>query len=237
MTSMSTLMALAATLAAVLAGLRVRRWVTGPVRLPGFLGGVAPREAWSPVRRWRRPHPPDELAVAAWCERVAAGVRSGRSLTSAVVDAGAEGRGDTAATQGVRPFADVAHAVRRGRSLAAAFRAVADDPSSPTGLAAPVLATCAELGGATAAPIESVGDVLVGRADERAERHAASAQAQLSARVLTTVPVAVGGLLAVTEPSVRQAITTRPGLACVVCGALLNAAGWWWMRRMIRGAS
>jgi Flp pilus assembly protein TadB len=231
------LVAVIAPVAVVLVALRLRAWATAPVRLPTMVVAEGRRRgmlAWA--RPWRRAHPPDDLAVAAWCERVGAGLRSGRSLTAAVIDADA-GVDAGAGASGLQPFAEVAHAVRRGHSLAAAFRAVDADPSTPIGLAAPVLATCAELGGAAAAPIESVADVLVGRADERAERLAASAQARLSARVLTTVPVAVAALLAVTEPSVRQAVTTPPGLACICCGAALNSVGWWWMRRMIRGAS
>jgi tight adherence protein B len=222
-------------LAVVLVALRLRAWAAAPTRLPATVVREVGRSrtlAWA--RPWRRPRPPDELAVAAWCERVGAGLRSGRSLSAAVVDADTE---QDVCASGVRPFGGVVHAVRRGRSLAAAFRALDDDPSSPIGLAAPVLATCAELGGAAAAPIENIADVLVTRADERAERLAASAQARLSARVLTIVPAGVAALLAVTEPSVRQAVGTAPGLACVGCGVALNTAGWWWMRRMIREAS
>lgn len=223
-----------APLAVLLVAMRLRPWVIAPVRLPTLLDADVGRRRLASRSRWRRPRPPDDLAVAAWCERVAAGLRSGRSLTAAVVDADTD---DRAGMSAGRPFAGVVHAVRRGRSLATAFRAVDDDPSTPIGLAAAVLAICAELGGAAAAAIEHVADVLVARADERAERQAASAQARLSARVLTTVPVGVAALLAVTEPSVRQAIGTAPGLACVACGVTLNTAGWWWMRRMIRGAS
>ena len=129
-------------------------------------------------------------------------MRAGRSLTAAVIDA------DASVRDARVPFPDVVHAVRRGRSIGEAFRGVAADPSTPIGLAAPVLATCAELGGPNARPIEGVADILVARADERAERRTASAQARLSARVLSIVPFAVAVLLAVTEPSVRLALAT-----------------------------
>jgi tight adherence protein B len=232
--------------AVLLVALAMRRWATSPPRRPFPAVPVD-----DPSRRLRalprrRPLAPDDLDVAAWCERVGAGLRAGRSLTAAVVDADVlpapvddHGRagGSRGARPARRPFAEVAHAVRRGRSLGEAFRAVPDDPSTPTGLAAPVLATCAELGGPAAVSIEGVADVLVARADERAERLTASAQARLSARVLTTVPAAVGALLAVTEPAVRHSIATPAGLVCVTAGAALNGAGWWWMRTMIRSAS
>ncbi len=158
-------------------------------------------------------------------------MRAGRSLTAAVTDA------DAAVGDGRVPFPDVVHAVRRGRAIGEAFRAVRADPSTPIGLAAPVLATCADLGGPSAQPIEGVADILVARADERAERLTASAQARLSARVLSIVPFAVAVLLAVTEPSVRAAFTTPAGVAMVSLGLALNAAGWLWMTAMVRAAS
>jgi tight adherence protein B len=209
------------------------RWhtrITMPSRRPAAV--VVDDPAPAPAR-WlrRRPRPPTDADVAAWCERVAEGLRSGRSLTAAVTEAHAT------TEAGVRPFADVVHAVQRGRSLGDAFRAVRADPSTPTGLAAPVLATCADLGGANAAPVDAVADVLIARASERAERLTASAQARLSARVLTTVPFGVAALLILAEPSVRHVLPSAVGAACVLGGALLNLAGWWWMRTMIRGAS
>ena len=214
----------------LLVAARLRPRVTAPSRRPPRAAAVtAVRPGWR--ARLRRAEPPGELAVAAWCGRVAAAMRSGRSLTTAVMEA------DEATLDGAPPFPDVAHAVRRGRSVGDAFRAVDADPSSPVGLAAPVLATCADLGGPSAAPVEAIADVLVARADERAERAGASAQARLSARVMTLVPVAVAALLAVTEPSFRGAVMSPPGAACVLIGVVLNVAGWWWMRSMVRAAS
>ena len=127
--------------------------------------------------------------------------------------------------------------MRRGRAIGDAFRAVTADPSTPVGLAAPVLATCADLGGPSAQPIEGVADVLGARADERAERRTASAQARLSARVLSIVPFAVAVFLAITEPSVRAALTTPAGMAMLALGLALNAVGWLWMAAMVRAAS
>jgi Flp pilus assembly protein TadB len=224
------LIALAALLAVVLLAGRWHTRVTMPSRRPATVVVSDP----APSRtRWfrRRRRPPMDSDVAAWCERVSVGLRSGRSLTAAVIDA------DVSTEGGERPFGGVVHAVQRGRSLGDAFRAVEADPSTPTGLAAPVLATCADLGGASAAPVEALADVLLARASERAERLAASAQARLSARVLTTVPFGLALLLIVAEPSVRHVLSSTAGATCVVGGALLNLAGWSWMRTMIRGAS
>jgi tight adherence protein B len=227
------MLATATPLAVFVLALRLRGWATAPPprRLPVAIV-AAPSPRWQRIRlARRRPRPLDELEVATWCERVAGAMRAGRSLTVAVTDA------DAAAGDGRVPFPDVVHAVRRGRAIGAAFRSVPADPSSPIGLAAPVLATCADLGGPNAQPIEGVADILVARADERAERRTASAQARLSARVLSIVPFAVAVLLAVTEPSVRAALTTPAGLAMVSLGLAMNAAGWLWMTAMVRAAS
>ena len=67
-----------------------------------------------------------------------------------------------------------------------------------------MLATCAELGGTAPSALERVAAVLVARATEHDERRTASAQAALSARVLTLVPLGVVALLALTEPSIRR---------------------------------
>lgn len=154
-------------------------------------------------------------------------MRSGRTLSAAVADA------DEATAPQTLPFPNVTHHVARGRSLADAFRDVPADPATATGLAAPVLATCADLGGAASAPIDRVADVLIARANERDERQTASAQARLSAQVLTIVPIAVAGLLGLVEPSIRHTLATPAGFACVAVGGTLDAVGWCWMRRMI----
>jgi Flp pilus assembly protein TadB len=223
------LVAASAALTVGLLAIWLRRWVRLPSRPAAF---DVPDRTSSTQRWWRRrPPPPTETDVAAWCERVSGGLRSGRSLRTAVVEA------DGGSEVGMRPFPDVVQAVQRGRSLGEAFRSVDADPSTPTGLSAPVLAACAELGGATAEPVDALADVLVARATERTERLTASAQARLSARVLTTVPFGVAGLLIAAEPSVRQVLPSPAGAMCVVGGGVLNLAGWWWMRTMIRGAS
>ena len=184
----------------------------------------------SPARRtrwWRRADRPlDEITVAGWCERVAAGVRAGRSLTAAVLEAGSP-----------TPFPHVDLALRRGRSLAAALGSSPVDPSTPAGLVLPVVLACADVGGAAAPPLQRVAATLHARAAERAERATNSAQARLSARVLTIVPFGVLALLAATEPSVRDALVAPPGTMCLALGATLNVAGWCWMRSIIGRAT
>ena len=177
--------------------------------------------------RWHRPKEPDDLSVATWCEHAARSLRGGHSLQRAMTDAA------TAAPDAAPAFAAVTHAVGRGRRLSDALMEIEADPSHPVGLVIPVLGACAELGGPAAAPLERTAATLQARAAERAERLANSAQARLSARVLTTMPVGMLALLTLVEPSVRATLGTPAGAVCLAAGALCNVAGWWWMRRII----
>jgi tight adherence protein B len=186
--------------------------------------------AWRVPGVRRPPAEPSEQAVAGWCQRVAGGVRSGRSLTQAIADAELDAGANS-------PFPDVLLGIHRGRPLAAMFATPVVDPGTPRGLAMPVVAACAELGGPAASALERVSGVLLARAAERDERTAASAQARLSARVLTVLPLGVVGLLVLTEPSMRAVLGTTAGALCIGLGTLLDLVGWWWMRRMIDGAS
>ena len=98
------------------------------------------------------------------------------------------------------------------------------------------MVAAAELGGSAAGPLERVAGTLHARATEREERRASSAQARLSARVLTIMPFGVLALLA-RRPSRRSATSSprRPGSTCLVAGGALNLLGWWWARRLIGG--
>ena len=126
----------------------------------------------------------------------------------------------------------------RGRGLVDALAETAgdDDPASATGLVVPVLTACAELGGPAALPLERVAATLHARSAERAERNANSAQARLSARVLSTVPLGVLALLVLAEPAVRSTLISPVGVVCVAVGGMFNLAGWCWMRHLIGGA-
>jgi tight adherence protein B len=182
--------------------------------------------------RWRRPPRVDDDDVAEWCAQVARSVRAGSSLAHAVVQAGAT------TSAGAAPFQPVVHALTRGRGLADALTetAIADDPTSAAGLVVPVLNACAELGGPAAMPLDRVAATLHARSAERADRKVNSAQARLSAQVLSTVPLGVLVLLALAEPAVRSTLISPVGVVCVVVGGLFNLAGWCWMRHLICGA-
>jgi tight adherence protein B len=171
--------------------------------------------------------PPGPDEVADWCELVARALRSGSSLTAAVTAAAA---GESSVAAVVEP---VTRHVSRGEPLVVALDGAAVDPASPVGLAFTVLRSCARFGGPAAIPLERAAVTLRARAAVVAEQRAQSAQAQLSARVLTLVPIALLGLLVVTDSKVRAALGTPAGLVVVVLGGLVNAAGALWMRRII----
>lgn len=199
-----------------------------PTRETGA-GPVPRRRVRLPARRPRIPSV-GNVEVAQWCEDVARSLRAGAALVVAIAEA-------TPVAATIRPAIEpMLTALGRGRPLADAVGATDTatlDPASPTGLALTVVRSCADLGGPAAAPLERVATTLRMRSAIADEQRAHSAQAQLSARVLTVVPVALLALLAMTEPNVRGALATPPGYAAVTAGAILNMVGWRWMQRII----
>lgn len=65
------------------------------------------------------------------------------------------------------------------------------------------------------------------------ERDSQSAQALISARVLTLVPVTMLVLLVIIDAEVRHVASSMTGLAVISCGLALNALGASWMKRII----
>ena len=100
-----------------------------------------------------------------------------------------------------------------------------------------VVTAAAHIGGAVAATIDAGAALLRERAAMHADARAQSAQARLSAQVLTAVPIVFAGWSLATSASVRAASTTAPGLVAVTAGSLCNLAGWRWMRRIVERAS
>lgn len=213
-------MGLVAAVAVLILG--ARSWTSiAPSRV-----GAAPASRGHPRPSWRRDRAMTDLAVAAWCDDLAREVRTGASLATAVRECGADPT--------VGAITDpITARLSRGHSLSVALRATSVDSASAMGLALAALRSCADLGGPAASPLERVAATLRGRHAIREEQLAHSAQARMSARVMTLVPVGMLALLAVTDPNVRGAIGTPAGLAAVTAGSLLNVAGWWWMRRII----
>lgn len=215
----------------VLLGLRAAPLALGPPARPPTAPPVSTATG-RPTRAGRSTaSTDDETAMAAWCEQAARALRAGASLARAVADASA------AQPEPGKVFAPALHALGRGRALASALDTVAVEPGDPAALVVVVLRAAAELGGPAAAPLERAALTLHARAAERAERRSASAQARLSARILTALPVSTLGLLVVAEPASRSAVASPAGTVCLAAGAAFNGAGWWWMRTLIRTAA
>jgi tight adherence protein B len=180
-------------------------------------------DAWR-IRRSAR-GTPDARAVAAWCDDIARRVRSGSTLRDAVATLPAD-----PATE--RATAPLRLAVDRGASVADAITRV-DAGGAHLRLALGVIATASRIGGPAAASIDRAAMLLRQRAADLDERATQAAQARLSSHVMTAVPLLMLAALVATDDDVRSVVSSPIGTICVVAGLALNAAGWWWMRRIV----
>lgn len=155
-------------------------------------------------------------------DAIAAGVRSGNSLRESYAGA-------------CRRMPPHGRAFGPGTELHHIPSLVASDPDETVALQ--TLSVASSLGGHTAAVLQSGAALLRERASVRAEAAAHAAQARLSARVLTAVPLLFATWGAVASPSFRQALLGPLGAAAALVGLGLNAVGWWWMRHIVRGAA
>jgi tight adherence protein B len=160
--------------------------------------------------------------LAAWCDSLGAEMRSGATLHRAVA---------TVPGPDTEVWREVRRRVDRGIGLTEAVDVTGSDPDDQAVLT--VLAACGQHGGGSAAPLDQVAATLRRRSADAAERRVQSAQARMSARVMTTVPIAMLVVLVATSPAVRRAIVTPGGAGVVTVGTALNLVGWSWMRRLI----
>ncbi len=174
--------------------------------------------------------------VAAWCDAISRRLRAGDALRTVFESERPDHRSLLTRTEPLRrslghgvAVADAVVAAVPGSASATAGR----DPHLE--LLCSVVAATAAFGGTAAAPIDRVGATLRLRNADGQEREAQSAQARLSAHVLTVVPLAVLALLASTDANVRQFSTSGLGLTVITSGLALNLAGWWWMKRIVMG--
>ncbi|MEP7201089.1 MAG: type II secretion system F family protein [Ilumatobacteraceae bacterium] len=150
-------------------------------------------------------------------------VRSGSSLSSAAID-----EIDRSSAIGA-----VADRLAAGDSLSVALTAVHPEEAD-LALTVQALAATAHLGGPVAATLDEAAAVLRERAAARAERRAHGAQARISARVLTVVPLGFAAWSAVFSQRTRDVyLSTAAGAICAACGVGLNLVGWRWMRRTV----
>jgi Flp pilus assembly protein TadB len=171
--------------------------------------------------RWRSRHAQPDYASL--LDAIARQVRSGSSLTSAVVDE----------TDPSSPLGLAIDGLAQGGSLADALAKIVPRHAD-FALTVQALSATAQLGGPVAATLDEAAAVLRERAAARAERRAHGSQARLSARVLTIVPLVFALWSAVASQRTRDVyISTVAGGICAVCGLALNVVGWQWMKRII----
>ena len=203
--------AVLATILAVLMAATVGRRLLSTVRLPGDGSGDGSGA----------PAPLPDYAVI--LDAIARQVRSGASLTSAALDE----------IERASPLHAVADRLTSGRSLAEALSSITPHDAD-LALTMQALSASTYLGGPVAATLDGAAAVVRERAAARAERRAHSAQARLSARVLTTVPLGFALWSAISSQRTRDVYTsTVAGGICVACGVALNLAGWRWMKRIV----
>jgi len=214
-------------LAAALVALGAARWQPSATRAVAEPEPDTPRRLPPILRRARRAdrRPPSPRAVAEWCDDLARQVRSGSTLRDSLTTLPHD-----PATR--RATDDLRRRLDRGRSVA--------DAVEPTGDAGPhlrlalrVVATAARLGGSPAPPIDRTAGVLRQRAADTDERRVHAAQAQMSAHVMTAVPLVMLVLLLLADRDVRAAATSMVGATCIGAGLSLNVIGSLWMRRIV----
>ena len=181
-----------------------------------------------PVRAVR----PDPLELAAWCDAMARELRSGTALRRAITEVAPPASAHAA-------FEPIRHALERGASLSEALSTppAPADPPPHVDLVLVMLRACAQHGGPAAEPVDRCAAALRQRAALIAERATSSAQARLSALVMTLLPVVLLGVLLLSSGPVRHAALSPIGLVVLALGGACNAAGWAWMRRLIRGGA
>lgn len=185
--------------------------VTARVLRPGGARGSAESSVRLPHRRATAPSAGD---WAAFLDTTSTEVRSGSSLIAALT-----------------------HARVRHPSLADRFDSAADNADRDLAVVTQSTKAAMELGGPIAATLHHGAALLRERAAQRAEAVAHSAQARLSAKVLTAVPLAFAVWSAATSATFRDAITSPTGLVAASAGLAMNGIGWWWMRRIVDKAS
>jgi len=199
-----------AAVVVVVLGLALHPWVSSGRRTPH-----APR-------RSRRGHAPPPDAWAQWLETVAANVRGGVGL-SAAIDAAHHHHHLTGSN------------IAPGAGLRVLVDAHPDDPHEA--VVTQVLTIAAALGGSVAATVQAGATVLRERAAIAAEAGAHAAQARLSARVLTAVPLVFAAWNLVTGDHYRRAVVSPVGAAAAGVGVALSVVGWRWMHRLVDRAA
>jgi Flp pilus assembly protein TadB len=168
-------------------------------------------------------------SITDFLDAIARDVRSGFSLASSFVQCSDQQLDDNHWSQ------PVAQQCLRGVVLADALVECALPTWTPEIRFASRTLAVASAGGAGVAPaLEHSASVLREQQGLMLDRDVQTAQAQLSTKVLTWLPIAVFAWIAITDPIARSFLLSTPtGMCCVATGITLNVAGRKWMSRVV----
>lgn len=214
----------------------IRKVATRPCTEPRTVRPRGPLRLLGVGRRPNRNVRPTPLA--AWADDLARALRRGSTLRGALTTVIAD---DPTIARHSEPLRRL---LARGATVAEACDGWSDEIAELSATRvellntlSTVIAAAAVLGGTASAPLDRFASVMRQRASDDLERSAQSAQARMSARVLTIVPLSVLALLVVTDPDVRDVVTHPFGATVVGIGAVMNAIGGWWMRHLVGPAA
>lgn len=113
-----------------------------------------------------------------------------------------------------------------------------DTPEPAVTLVADALAVAGTSGASQGRAVVAVADTIGDRANRAREVRALASQARASCVVLVLMPLAFAASAAALDGRVASfLLTTVAGWACVAGGLALDAAGAWWMFRLVRQVS
>jgi tight adherence protein B len=167
---------------------------------------------------------PEDLVVALGAMEAAVG--AGCSLGQAI---------ERAAQPGLAGLGVAAAGIRRGAGAVESLdRWAATMPGGGAEVVADAIAIAAQAGAAFGPALREAATTLREREAIAREARALAAQARASATVLVAAPLAFSAGACVLDPGVRAFLLGSPaGWACLVAGALLDAAGARWMAALI----
>jgi len=173
------------------------------------------------------------LAITDFLDAIARDVRSGFSLASSFVQCSDQQSDETHWSQ------PVAQQCLRGVVLADALVECALPTWTPEIRFASRTLAVASAGGVGVAPaLEHSASVLREQQALMLDRDVQAAQAQLSTKVLTWLPIAVFAWIAITDPIARLFLLSTPlGMCCVATGITLNVSGRKWMSHVVDNIS
>ena len=173
------------------------------------------------------------LAITDFLDAIARDVRSGFSLASSFVQCSDQQSDDNHWSQ------PVAQQCLRGVVLADALVECALPTWTPEIRFASRTLAVASAGGAGVAPaLEHSASVLREQQALMLDRDVQAAQAQLSTKVLTWLPIAVFAWITIADPIARMFLLSTPvGMCCVATGITLNVSGRKWMSHFVDNVS